>query len=144
MDTTKECEHLILERKLVEMYCPDFKMYSRYGIHFFSGWITTQINKYKLRLLLDKQHTYDAPRLFLVSPKVLYTVDGRSINSFGMSEAFHTEHNGPGGFIQISYAADWDASLICPSIIMRGVVWINAYEEHRRTGKDFFTGLEFI
>jgi len=137
MNTTKECERLFSERKLFEKYCTDFKMYSRYGIRFFSGWITTKLNKYKLRLLLDKKHPYAAPKLFLVSPKVLYTYDGKSLNSLGVSYRFHTVRDVPSDYIQISYPMIWEPCCTCVKVIIGGIVWINLYEEHLRTGKDF-------
>ena len=135
MNTIEERERLALEKKLVERRCQGFKMYSRCGIHFFSGWVTSRLARYKLRLLLDKKHLYEAPRLFLVFPRVLYTTDDKSINSLGCSHRFHTASNGPGGCIQISYAGHWDASHTCLSLIMKGFFWINAYEVHLHTGK---------
>ena len=88
-----------------------------------------------MRLLLHKQHPYEAPRLLLVSPKVLYAADGRSINSLGVSHDFHTESDGPPGCIQISYAGRWDASCTCVGALIKGIIWINGYESHLRTGK---------
>ena len=135
MNTIEERERLACEKKLVETRCPGFKMYSRRGIHFFSGWVTSKLTRYKLRLVLAQEHPYVAPKLFLVSPKVLYTFDGRSINSLNISHCFHTESNGPGGCIQISYPMIWKPCCTCVKAIIGGIVWINGYEWYLRTGK---------
>jgi len=137
MNTAEKDERLLLEKALVKKYSPGFKMYERRGIHFFSGWITTEINKYKLRLVLDQMHPYAAPRMFIVSPRVLHMYGGQgTINSLGISHAFHTVSDGSGDRVQISYTGSWDASCTCLMAIIKSIAWINGYEEHVRTGRD--------
>lgn len=132
MNTLEIIERIKLEEKLVKENLPNFKMYAKNGLFFFSGWVEAKLGRYKLRLVLP----YEAPRLFLVSPRVLYTYEGRSIDSFSVSRRFHTEGNGPGGCIQISYTSEWDASCTCAAALIKGIVWINEYEEgHLSTGK---------
>jgi ubiquitin-protein ligase len=128
-------ERITIEEKRVKRTLPNFRMFERDGFVFFSGLVTTELNKYKLRLVLDRGYPFKAPKMFIVSPRVLYTADGRSISSLGCSHSFHTVSNGPGGCIQISYPMIWEPCCTCVKVIIGGIVWINAYEEHRRTGK---------
>ena len=137
MNLRKRFERVAYENSLVKKYVPTFKLYQRDGLFFFSGWIETKLGRYKLRLVLDPEHPFAAPRLFLASPKVLYTADGRSVNSLGCSYRFHTESNGPGGSIRIAYTDEWDASNTCVAALIKGIVWIEGYEKHRLTGRDY-------
>ena len=135
MNTMKKNKRITFEEKLVKRCLPNFRMYARNGFFFFSGWVETELGRYKLRLVLAQEHPYAAPKLFLALPKVLYTADGKSINSLGCSHRFHTESNGPGSCIQISYPMTWKPCCTCVKAIIGGIAWINAYERHLRTGK---------
>ena len=53
MNTIEKNERIIIEEKLVERTLPNFRMFERDGFVFFSGLVTTELNKYKLRLVLD-------------------------------------------------------------------------------------------
>ena len=137
MDITEREKRIIFEKALLKDYCPNFKVYWRRDILFISGWITTKVNRYKLRLVLPSDFPYGMPIMFLVSPKVLYTYDGKSLNSLGVSYRFHTVRDVPSDYIQISYPMIWEPCCTCVKVIIGGIVWINLYEEHLRTGKDF-------
>lgn len=137
MNTEEKHERLLLEEALVKKCFPGFKMYARRGFYFFIGWITSEINKYKMRLVLDQMHPYVAPRMFIVSPRILHMYGGQgTINSLGISHAFHTVSDNPGDRVQISYTGSWDASCTCLMAIIKSIAWINGYEEHVRTGRD--------
>ena len=113
-------ERIKIEEALIERYCDRFKLFARNGLFFVSGWVTTELNRYKLRLVLPPGYPYGrAPKMFIVSPKVLYTADGGSIRSLGCSHKFHTKNN-LSGYVQISYTGHWDASCTCVGAIMKG------------------------
>ena len=131
-------ERLALEEAYVKREFPHFRLYVRWGICFFLGWIIVYSNRYKLRLVLPPRYPYVRPRLFIVWPKILWdAAHRRTINSVGVSYRYYTEANGPGGCVQISYAGTWDASCTCLRALLGGIRWIALYEEHLRTGKGF-------
>ena len=140
MNTSERDKRIDFEEVLAKEYVPCFKKYTRRGIHFFSGWITaTKLKRrYKLRLVLPPEYPFGgAPRMFIVSPRVLHMYGGQgTINSLGISHAFHTVSDGPGDQIEISYTGSWDASCTCLMAIIKSIAWISGYEEHVRTERD--------
>ncbi|KPL24852.1 MAG: hypothetical protein AMJ75_02535 [Phycisphaerae bacterium SM1_79] len=111
MNIAERDKRLAFEEALVKKYFPDFKMYERRGIHFFSGWITTEVSKYKLRLVLDLQHPLTAQRMFIVSPRVLYKYgDETALIPWAFRTHSLQKVTSPGGRIQISYTGSWNAS----------------------------------
>ena len=135
MNIIEKDKRIAFEKALLKEYFPNFKVYTLRGILFVSGWITANVNRYKLRLMLPKEFPYGPPKMFIVSPRVLYTADGKSLMSLGVSHSFHTVSDVPGDYIQISYTDYCDASCTCGAVIIKGIFWIKGYEEHLRTGE---------
>lgn len=64
-----------------------------------------------------------------------------TINSLGCTHDFHTNSNGPGGCVQICHfsPANWDASKTCVSVMIKAVLWCEAYDVHMVTGLSIAT-----
>ena len=68
----------------------------------------------------------------------------KTINSLGVSHAYHVYGNGHNGFLQICHTSDWDSSCTCVMALLRGALWVDGYEHHLRTGETIDQYLEEI
>jgi hypothetical protein len=130
-----------MEQSIVSHEMPQFRLYDLGDDVYFEGWqaTSTRLNTYLLKLVLPTWYPDDMPSLYVAYPLVLYKHGYHgSINLEGLSHAFHTKANGPGGCTQICHSAqsDWDASKTCVGILMKGILWLEAYEAHLLSGRD--------
>ena len=58
----------------------------------------------------------------------------KSINSLGTTHSYHTWSNGPRGIVTICHTSGWDPSISCVQVLLKGIIWLEAYSMHLRTG----------
>ena len=129
---------LAFEEKLVARYMPDSRLYDRTGNTYIDGGARTSggANRYRLRICLPSSFPYGKPGLYVISPHPVWMRRRRrTLNSLGTSHAFHVNKNG-GGYLNICHTRDWDASMTCVQVLLKGILWLEAYEGHLRTGRD--------
>jgi hypothetical protein len=69
---------------------------------------------------------------------------GGTVNSLRLSHAMHTLEPGPENVVQICHWRDdrWHAAITLDKVLLKGLIWIEAYEQHLATAKpisDFVT-----
>jgi hypothetical protein len=120
---------------------PQFRLFqTRSGAYYFRGWQKTTVGEtnYELKLLIPTLYPDEMPKLYVTSPTALWQHGfRRMVNIEGTSHDFHTLENGPGGCVQICHfkTALWDASRTCVGVFAKGLLWLEAYEVHLRTGR---------
>lgn len=133
----------VFEIKIMQHELPQFRPYGRSGDYFFSGWqATSHGNRYKLKLDVPPYYPDNVPSLYVTSPQMLRSFGGgATINSQGTSHAYHTMSNGTDGCVKICHfdPSNWDASKTCVAVFMKGILWLEAYEMHLKTGEDIAT-----
>ncbi len=128
------CEKRVLER------LPQFHFYDPTGNTYVSGIVSLPSAGLDLILecVLDPLFPDRMPRLYVTCPVTLwkYTYVG-TVNSEGVSHAYHTLSNGPGGVVQICHFKpdQWHSGRSLFGVLMKGLWWARAYEEHLRSGK---------
>ncbi len=105
----------------------------------FELWYTTTAsgNQYLLSLKLSEYFPDSMPELYVISPVTLWKHGySSSINSLGVSHDYHTNSNGPGGCVQICHFKSeyWDASKTSVAVFVRGLIWLESYDIHLKTG----------
>jgi hypothetical protein len=130
---------LMMKCKHVMKHFPEWRFsWENEETAHFEGWVNpgADRNPYQLRLCFNPQSPEVVPELYIWKPIILPSFEGGTINAC-TGHSTHTLCNGPEGRIQICHSpsGDWDASksLIVP--ILRGVMWLYAYEGHRTTGQ---------
>lgn len=138
MWTREQQIRLALEKKLLELKMPQFTFHSPDVNTYISGCQRAGMlgNSYQLVLALPPSFPHAKPALYIVSPLTLLQ-HGRkkTVNSVGCSHKCHTLENGPGGCVQICHASEWSSSITCVAVFLKGIIWLDAYEAHLRTGK---------
>lgn len=78
------------------------------------------------------------PPIYIYKPNPLIGYGGTTtINSYGLSHCMHTLSNGPNGEVQICHWRDarWDSSITLNKVMLKVVIWLEAYEQHLSSGK---------
>lgn len=124
-------ERIQFERKIMARHFPQFGFYQGGDASYFQGWHTdsTKGYLYQLQLKLSPWYPDQMPSLYVTYPSILWKYDGGTINSEGVSHAFHTLHNGPKGCVQICHfkPETWDASRTCVGVLLKGILWVESY-----------------
>ncbi|RJR23286.1 MAG: hypothetical protein C4582_05665 [Desulfobacteraceae bacterium] len=127
-----------LEAIIMAKEMPYFKFVRRGGTEYFIGEHTTSDGRfYRLVLFLDPPYPEKIPNLYVIYPSVLPKYGQGSINELGNSHAFHTNSNGPDGVVAICHysSSEWDTSCTAYGVIIRGLIWLEAYAIHLKTGE---------
>lgn len=102
------------------------------GIH------TSSANKtYNLCLWLKSGFPYEMPGLYVTSPCPLYGYGGKTIQSYGTSHAMHVWEPDWNNYVKICHCKSeyWTASNAIVSVLMKGFLWLEAFEAHCKTGR---------
>lgn len=132
-------ERLVYEEKLLSKELPHFKFYDRTQSHLTTvrGYHTTAANnKYALWLRLGKAFPYEVPGLYVTFPSPLYGRGGRTIQSYGTSHYMHTWKPDWNDYVKICHWKEefWTTDNTVLSVILKGFLWLEAYEVYRRGG----------
>ncbi len=95
-----------MEQAIISKYMPMFKFSQNGSDICFTGPYTTTVGarSFELKLALTPYFPDNRPKLYIVSPKTLWTCNNEgTINSKGLGHAFHTLSNGPNCCIQICH-----------------------------------------
>ena len=140
MRSNSQLYRLALEQKILANELPQFSFYDINGDTYVSGWQSTCSHRenYQLKLLLGLHYSDEMPRLYISSPLILPQRNScRTINNIGVSHFFHTLSNGPDGCVQICHTKPelWNPSMTCVAVLMKGIVWLEAYDAYLQTGR---------
>jgi len=131
---------LEIERQIVKKELPQFRLFTSNGSARFTGRqkSTDGLSDYELELRISSHYPDERPRLFVTYPKYLskHMYLG-TINELGVSHDFHSLTSNPNDCVEICHfnSESWDASKTVVSILVKGIIWISAYQEHFFTGK---------
>ena len=138
---------LDFEERVLRKHLPSFQAYFYGSSPYVAGSYTTTSggNTYQLKLVIPEWYPSSKPPLYVVSPTRLSKYNyGGYVNDEGTSHAFHTLSNGPGGCVQICHfnSGSWNASQTCAGVLTKGIMWCEAYDCHRITGRTIADILE--
>jgi hypothetical protein len=76
-----------------------------------------------------------APSLFVVEP-VLFDHSHRRLSEYGTSATMHVLSPDAAGNVQICHYDDdhWTPDVTLAKVVLKSIIWLEAYEAHRRTG----------
>jgi hypothetical protein len=131
---------LATEVAILAVELPHFAFYDRSqaelttvrGTHTSSGGKT-----YNLCVRLRSSFPHDLPGLYVTSPSPLYGFGGKTIQSYGTNHDMHVWAPDWNNFVKICHCKSeyWSASNTIVSVIMKGFLWLEAFEAHCRTGR---------
>jgi len=94
--------------------------------------LTSAGQSYEVRVLVPAAFPYTHPQVFVVSP-----IQGRGASLTGVSHAMHTLTPDLENHPQICLYNDrnWNPALTLHHVLIKAAVWLEAFEQHRRTGR---------
>lgn len=95
---------------------------------------TSSDNHYTLRIYLPSDYPNSCPELTVASPKTLRKKDGTEIYSATSEDHTYGTKN---GLVKICHFRPylWTNEYTLYQVYMKGFLWLEAYEAHKRTGK---------
>ena len=146
-------ERIAVEQQLLSRYFKGFKIQDPGGAEELGvvGKLQTNSgNEYGLWIPLgDSEFPNAPPKMYVVEPKDLRKrpkhpwKKGKKLAKLGTSHAMHLLDPDEHGHPQICHYRDdvWSPNVTLYKVVMKGRFWLEAYEFHRRTGKDIDTYL---
>ena len=138
--TPQTAERLHREQALLKTYFPAFRIQfpddpERVGA---IGILTTNAgHEYGLWIPLGA-FPNEPPGMFVVSPKNLKNRRGKKLAKVGVNAVMHLLAPDEHGHPQICHHNDasWTPNVTLYKVVMKGRLWLEAYEMHKATGKD--------
>lgn len=142
MWTDEQRKRFILENEwLKHQNLDQFCVYREQGddTYYASGTATSSSGRnYKLYVCLPSGYPNSRPSMYLTYPLSLLAYDGSKISVLGTSHYMHTLAPSSQGYVQICHWRDnrWHAGILLYKVFIKGLLWIEAYEQHLSTGKN--------
>ena len=132
---------LYLENEV--LHKEDFTQFSVYwyqsnDTYEASGTASSNSGKlYTLQVPIPNGFPQQRPPMYLTYPFPLYTASGNLVSSLGASHDMHTLTPSSAGQVQICHWRDdrWHSGIMLHKVFLKGLLWIEAYEQHLATGR---------
>lgn len=95
-------------------------------------------NSYRICVCLSAHYPNTMPNMYVISPKPLKGYGNKKVTSYGTSHSMHVWESDWNNYVKICHWKDeyWSAANTILGVFMKGFLWLEALEVHRRTGKD--------
>lgn len=93
--------------------------------------------QYQLWISIPSGYPISRPPMYLINPLPVLMADGTRLSSLGLSHNMHTLAPLNNGMIQICHWREdrWHADILLYRVFIKGLIWIEAYEQHLLTGR---------
>lgn len=138
--TPEQAVRLAYEELLVAQEIPHFRFYDHTlgGLTTVRGQHTTSYSHvYSLCAWIKIAYPLEMPGLYVTSPDPLVGYLNKTIQSYGTSHAMHVWESDWNDYVKICHTKPeyWNASETIVSVLMKGFLWLEAFEVHCRTGR---------
>lgn len=138
--TESQRVRLAYEERILTQEFPHFQFYDRSSGGFTTIWgnhVTAASREYTICVWIKAGFPYEIPGLYVTSPCPLIGYGGKSIQSYGSSHAMHVWAPDWNGYVKVCHSKSeyWSASYTLVSVVMKGLLWLEAFEAHCKTGK---------
>ena len=106
--------------------------------YYASGYTLSQAGyRYALHISIPSGFPNQRPPMYLTEPCPLLMRDGTLVSSLGVSHQMHTLAPSPNGMVQLCHWRDarWRSGIRLHQVFLKGILWIEAYEQHIATGR---------
>lgn len=97
---------------------------------------TSAARDYRLKIMIPRDYPSSVPEVYLVRPEILRTSRGTNLADISPSHPMHTLKP-MGNYNQLCHykAENWHANVTLYKVALKCLIWLEAYEQHLRTGK---------
>lgn len=138
--THEQRVRLAFEEKILRNEMPDFWWEDRItrGATKVKGYYTSSAdNFYKICIWIRANYPDTMPDMYIISPSPLRGYGRTRISSYGTSHDMHVWESDWNDYVKICHWKDeyWSSSNTILGVLMKGFLWLEALEVHRRTGR---------
>jgi hypothetical protein len=138
MRSPEQSERIAFEEQIVPIYFPGAQFRDSptgTNVDFRTGRNGRRYD-YLPRVELSLKYPHEEPGLFIQSPRILPMFQGDGVLNYRKtSHTWHIHENKNDDRVKVCYTWGWDASMNCVLVLLRAVIWIDAYENHLNTGE---------
>jgi hypothetical protein len=142
MWTAEQRQRLIVEHQILQR--EGFTQFSVYhqtasDTYYASGEASSNAGyKYDFWIPIPSGFPQQRPPLYIIKPHPLLMADRAPISALGVSHKMHTLAPHPTGYVQVCHWRDnrWHSGIVLQKVFLKGLIWIEAYEQHIATGRD--------
>lgn len=141
MWTAEQRQRLGLEHAILQQ--EGFSQFSIYwdkgdDSYYASGvTLSNSGRRYGLHISIPSGFPDERPPMYLTEPFPLLMADGTRVFSLGVSHQMHTLAPLSNGLVQLCHwrEARWRSGIKLQQVFLKGLLWIEAYEQHLTTGR---------
>jgi hypothetical protein len=134
------------QRLIVEFQVLQLEGFEQFGVYHYpsddsysaSGTTSASSGRqYRFWIPIPSGYPNQRPPMYVTSPDPLRMYDGQLVSSVGVSHQMHTLAPLSNGWPQICHWRDtrWHAGILLYKVFLKGLYWIEAYEQHLATGR---------
>jgi hypothetical protein len=141
MWSAEQRQRLYLEHQILQQEgFTQFSVYhdQRTDTYYASGFALSNAGRrYGLHVSIPPRFPHERPPMYVTEPYPLRMADGGIVSALGVSHKMHTLAP-ENGYVQICHWRDarWHAGILLHKVFLKGLIWIEAYEQHLATGRD--------
>jgi len=129
---------LNMEKQILERYFPRRHAFMNLGTsdaYLDIGVRANSGNTYRFKIML-KNFPNSVPEMYVTYPNKLYDKSGTNLVDIGTSSEMHLLKPKDGN-IQLCHYIDgnWHSNVTLYKVALKGLIWVTAYEGHKRAGK---------
>lgn len=141
MWTAEQRQRLVLEHEVLQR--EGFTQFSVYqdkvADTYYAAGVTLSNAGYKYRLYISipSGYPHECPSMYITDPLPLLMADRTPLTRLGVSHQMHTLAPSTNGMAQICHwrPARWHSGILLQKVFLKGLIWIEAYEQHIDTGR---------
>jgi hypothetical protein len=141
MWTAEQHQRLVLEHEILQR-----EGFTQFGVYqdkvantYYAAGVTLSNAGYRYRLYISIPEGFprQRPSMYITEPLPLLMADGTSLTRLGISHQMHTLEPSSNGMVQICHWRDarWHSGILLQKVFLKGLIWIEAYEQHIATGR---------
>jgi ubiquitin-protein ligase len=128
-------EHEVLQREGFDQFSVYYDRSA--DTYYAAGTATANSGRhYRLYIPIPSGYPYEHPPMYVTDPNPLRMANGSLISALGVSHQMHTLQPW-NGWVQICHwrTERWHSGILLMKVFLKGLVWIEAYEQHLATGR---------
>ncbi|MFM6152808.1 MAG: hypothetical protein ACKO3K_14175 [Cuspidothrix sp.] len=130
-------QRLALEKEILYTYFPKFSWINPIDSNNtrIEGEVKTNVgNVYKLRVYVPSDFPNSLPDMVVIYPYPLKGYQGQDMKQHETSGSMHTL-TPRDGYVKICHYRDWLPNITLYKVVLKGRIWLEALEAHKRTGQ---------
>jgi hypothetical protein len=141
MWTTEQRQRLGLENAILKQEGFDqFTVYwDKQNDTYYASGVTPSSSgrNYGLHISIPSGFPDERPPMYVTEPFPLLLANGNRVSSMGTSHDMHTLAPSSNGLVQLCHwrPARWHSGIKLQQVFLKGIIWIEAYEQHLATGR---------